>query len=302
MSNRTRAYLALLTMAVIWGAALPIVKPSLEFVSPYQFLYLRYLIATPLTLPVLFYYLIKLKPSAKILLRITALELLGTVLLLPILYFGLEQTSALEASLIGATGPIFIVLGGIIFLHEKQETHEWLGLGLSFFGTLILVFAPLITGKNESFTLSFAGNSLIFLYNLIYVLYVLLAKKFYRTIPKLFVSSLSYPIALICFFLAIFFSGGSTSPFLLTIPQVALASGYMAIPGSIIALTLFLYGQNLIEASEASLFTYLQGVVAIPVAVLWLKERLTWPMLLAIIIISLGVFLAEARPKKSKVL
>jgi len=54
----------------------------------------------------------------------------------------------------------------------------------------------------------------------------------------------------------------------------------------------------LIEASEASLFTYLQGVVAIPVAWLFLAEIPTWPMIIAIFIISFGVYLAEYRPKR----
>lgn len=281
MSSRAKAYLALTIMAVIWGAALPIVKPSLNFVSPIQFLYLRYLIAAPLLLPVLIYYLFKLKPSLKVLLKICVLEFLGTAVNLPILYYGLKLTSSIEASLIGAAGPVFTVLGGIIFLHEKESKREWRGLALSFFGTLILVFEP--------FHFSLTGNLLVLLYNLIYVAYVLLAKVHYRKLPKILVSSLSYPVALLSFWLLLTITGLSTSPGLLAIPQVALASGYMAIFGSIIAWTLFLYGQSLIEASEASLFTYFQGVVAIPVAWLFLQEAPTWPMGLAIILIAYGI-------------
>ncbi|MFH0943184.1 MAG: DMT family transporter [Candidatus Beckwithbacteria bacterium] len=298
MSSRAKAYLALLTMSLIWGAALPLVKPSLEFVSPYQFLYFRYLIAAPLSLPFLIYYLIKLKPKASLLFKIALLELLGTPLLLPILYQGLKMTSALEASLLGATGPIFVVLGGIIFLHEKEEKKEWLGLGLSLLGTLILVFEPLLMGKSLQASFSFSGNLLILLYNLIYAVYVLLAKKLYQSVPKLMVTSFGYTLSVISFFLILLLSGQSTSIQLLSLPAVALASGYMAIFGSIIALTLFLYGQSLIEASEASLFTYLQGVIAIPVAWALLGETTTWPMLIAIIIIICGIYLAEYRTRR----
>ena len=60
MSSRAKAYLALSVMAVIWGIALPLVKPALNFVTPYQFLYFRYLIAAPLLLPVLFGYALSL--------------------------------------------------------------------------------------------------------------------------------------------------------------------------------------------------------------------------------------------------
>lgn len=295
MSSRAKAYLALTIMAVIWGAALPIVKPSLNFVSPFQFLYFRYLIAAPLLLPVLIYYLFKLKPSLKTLLIIVILEFLGTAVNLPILYYGLKLTSSIEASLIGAAGPVFTVLGGIIFLHERETKREWRGLSLSFLGTLLLVIEPLLTGRNYGVVFSLLGNGLVLTYNLIYVVYVLLAKVHYKKIPKILVSALSYPVALLSFWLLLTATGLSTSPTLLAIPPVALAAGYMALFGSIIAWTLFLYGQNLIEASEASLFTYLQGVVAIPVAWLFLGEIPTWPMIMAIFVIAWGVIFAEKR-------
>ena len=295
MSSRAKAYLALLTVALIWGIALPLVKPSLEFVSPYQFLYFRYLIAAPLLLPVLISYAFKLKLSLKTYLKIIALEILGTPVALPILYQGLKLTSGLEASLLGATGPIFTILGGIIFLNERESKREWRGLLLSFLGTFLLIFEPLLTGKNHSLGFSLMGNLLILGHNLLNTAYLLMAKKLYRKLPKLFVCSVSYPVALGSLWLMLTFANQSTTLALLSIPAVALASGYMAILGSIVALTLLLYGQNLIEVSEASLFAYLQGIIAIPAAWVILNEVPTWPMAGAIILIAGGVILAEKR-------
>jgi len=68
------------------------------------------------------------KLKTKQIFTIIALESLGTVFNLAILYLGLAKTTAIEASLIGTTGPIFITLAGIAFLKEKQENHEWAGL------------------------------------------------------------------------------------------------------------------------------------------------------------------------------
>ncbi|MDZ4229354.1 MAG: DMT family transporter, partial [Patescibacteria group bacterium] len=262
---------------------------------PHQFLYLRYLIAAPLMLPVLISYAFKLKLSLKTYLKIIALEILGTPIALPILYQGLKLTSALEASLLGAAGPLFTVIGGIIFLKEREEKREWRGLVISFFGTLILVLEPLITGRNHSVGFSLLGNLLILLHNLINTTYLLLAKKIYRQLPKLFVTSISYPVAWACLGGFLIFTGQSTAISLLNTPAVALAAGYMAIFGSIIAFALLLYGQNLIEVSEASLFSYLQGIVAIPAAWILLNEMPTWPMGLAIILIAAGVIMAEKR-------
>jgi len=295
MSSRTKAYLALLAVALIWGMALPLVKPSLNFVSPFQFLYFRYLIAAPLLLPVLIGYAFKLKLTLKTYCQIIALEILGTPIALPLLYQGLKLTSGLEASLLGATGPIFTVVGGIIFFNERETKREWRGLLLSFLGTLILVLEPLITGKNSGVGFSLLGNLLILGHNLLNTAYLLMAKKLYRQLPKLFVTGLSYPVALASLWLILTLTHQSTAISLLSIPAVALASGYMAILGSIVALALLLYGQNLIEVSEASLFAYLQGIIAIPTAWLILNEAPTWPMAAGIILITAGVIFAEKR-------
>ena len=300
IKNRKRAYLALLINSIIWGAALPIVKPSFEYISPTQFLYLRYLIAAPLLLPFLVWFLIKLKLSLKKLVQIVLLEILGTPLALIILYQGLKQTSAIEASLIGATGPLFTIIGGIIFLKEKQEKHEWFGLLFSLIGTLILVFEPLLTGRNHQASFSITGNLMVISYNLLWTSYLLIAKKLYRKIPKIFISSISYLVALIIFTLFLAIKGTVTPLSLLAIPSIAVATIYMAIFGSIIAFTLYIYGQNLIEASEASLFTYLHGIIAVPFSIFLLKESVTWPMILAIILISIGVFIGEYRLRKTQ--
>lgn len=295
MSSRAKAYLALFLMSLIWGAALPVVKPALNFVSPYQFLYLRYLIAAPLMLPLVFFYAFKLKLSLKTYLKIIALEILGTPLTLSVLYQGLKLTSGLEASLLGAAGPVFTVLGGIIFLNERETKREWRGLVVSFLGTLVLVFEPVITGRNHGVGFSLLGNLLILVHNLLNTAYLLLAKRLYRKLPKLFVTGLSYPVGWASLGLVLILTHQSGSVSWLALPAVAIACGYMAIFGSIIALALLLYGQNLIEVSEASLFTYLQGVVAIPAAWLILGEVPTWPMALAILLIAGGVIFAEKR-------
>lgn len=297
MSNRLKAYLALLGTALVWGAALPIVKPALNYISPTQFLYFRYLIAAPLLLPFLLKFFLRFRPNLRTVLNIFFVETYSFFGLI-LLYRGLQLATAIEASLIGATGPIFIVLGGILLLHEKEEKFEWTGLIISFIGTLILVLEPLLTGKNHSAGFSFTGNLMIIGYNLLNVFSVIFQKKLYKHIPKIYVSSLSYPIGLCIFFLILTLTGSSTSVSLLTTPSVMLACGYMAIFGSIVGFTLFIYGQNLIEASEASLFTYLQGIIAIPFAYLMLKESVTWPQIIAVLIVSLGVYLAEQRPKR----
>lgn len=294
-ARRHLPLLALLINTILWGLALPIVKPALEFISPTQFLYFRYLLAAPLSLLLLpFFRLPRL--SVTQLGKITLLEFVGTPILLAILYTGLSLTSGLEASLLGATSPLFTILGGIWFLHERQTKKEWQGFALALFGTLLLTLEPLFLGNGLRFT-SLGGNFLILLQNVIWAGYLLVAKKLYRGLPKLFVTSFSYWLGLICFAGYLLITSSLPDLTLLTSGPVLFPVLYMSIFGSIVALALYLYAQDKIEASEASVFTYLQGAVAIPASFFLLGEKPTWWALLAVFIITYGVLRAELRKK-----
>lgn len=294
--NRRGAYLALLYNALVWGAAFPIIKPALSIISPTQYLYLRFLVAGILSLPMFIWWYHKVRPTMKKLSLYLVMELVGSVLPLLILYEGLERTAALDASLIGATGPIFVVLGGVIFLHERQEKREWQGLALSMLGSLILVAEPLILGTHTDTPSSSYGNILILLYNVVWAVYAVLAKKIYKTHPPLYFGAITYLATALVYGVMLSFSQSLPSIYLLiSNPSVALPVLYMATLGSIVANICYLYAASRIEVSEANLFTYLNGVVAIPAAYFLLGERPSWITLMAVVIIAYGVLKAEKK-------
>lgn len=300
--QRRLAYLALILNAVIWGAALPLVKPALAFVPPFEYLLYRYLIAAPLSLPLLIWLLKKYKPPLKRLASIVALESIAITGALSLLYEGLKRTSSLEATLIANASPVFIIIGGIIFLREKEERHELIGLILAIIGITILTLEPWISGRNH-LGFSFAGNLFVLGHNLCWSAYVLLAKRYYRGVSKLLVGSVSLWVGLVSFLaLTIAIQGRSaiapeTMLANLSIPQVLVASAYMALLGSIVAVPAYIYGNDRIEASEASLFSYLQPVITIPLATLWLKEPFNGTIAAALLMSTFGVFIAQRRKR-----
>lgn len=297
---RRLAYLALTLNAIIWGAAFPIIKPALDVLSATEYLYLRFLVAGIVALPIFLYFFFQFRPRLSYLLKVLLIELGGTVIPLLILYEGLARTSALEASLIGATGPIFIVLGGMWVLGERETKREWQGLALSLFGSLLIVSEPLLTNRLET-TVSMTGNLLILSYNLLNTAYVITAKKVYKKKPPFYLGSLTYLVTALVY--ALVLSRQSALPslsLLITNFPVSLAVLYMAIPGTILAFLLYLYGQSKIEVSEMSLFSYLNGVLAIPTAYLLLGESPSLLNLVAITIIAYGVYRAETRYTRAK--
>lgn len=291
---RYKAYLALTITAIIWGAAFPIIKPAFEFVTPIQYLYLRFLVAGICALPIFLWYYLRHRPKLAYILKVLAIELFGLPIPLLLLYYGLDQTSALEASLLGSLTPLFVTIGGITYLREKQSNREWQGLALALFGSILIVLEPLLNGHGVSGS-SISGNLLILGYNALYTIYVLVAKKTYKQKPPVFFGALTYLGTALIYGLILLANNNVPQLDLLTNSSVLIPTLYMAIPGGILAFALYLYGLSKIEASEANLFTYLNGVVAIPVAAMLLHEYPTPVIYLAVALILYGVFRAESK-------
>ena len=308
-NKRYQSYFFLLVNTLVWGAALIVVKPALEFTTPFRYLLYRYLIASIAAIPILFIILKKIskKSLKKINLKqIILLETLGSGLALAALYSGLKLTSALEANLLTTTVPIFVTLGGIFLLKEKQEKNEWIGLAIAFLGTLILTLAPIFSLNGQFGQFSIWGNLMIILHNIINLFYFPLAKKVYQGVPKLLVSSISFYVGLLFFIpLVLFELGNPNITNLISVMTTELqnisvlwASFYMAIFGSIIGLTAYIKGQEGIEASEASLFWYLQPLFYIPLGFIMLHEKINTVQVISLLVIFMGVFIAERRVKK----
>jgi drug/metabolite transporter (DMT)-like permease len=302
--TRIISYIFMLINTLIWGASLIVVKPALTFTTPFRFLFYRYLVAALIISPILIKYWPKTKKAKRTLPKIILIEFIGCTLASALLYSGLRLTTAIEASLITITTPIFIAILAVWFLKEKEETHELIGLAIAFIGTLLLTVLPLINGHQELNGISLAGNILIIGQNIATAIYWVLAKKHYQQIPKIFVAAVSFWVGLISFIpLGILEAGNMINFFTLIKTDLShsavwIAGLYMAVLGSIIGLTAYLKGQEGLEASEATLFGYLQPLVYIPLGIWFLHESVSILQIISLVIILLGVAFAEKRFKK----
>lgn len=294
-TKRKLAYFALSFNVLIWGMAFPLIKPAFEFISPMQYLYFRFLLAGIVSLPIFLIYYFKIHPKLSYLIKVLFIELLGITLPLYLLYEGLSRTSAINASLLGSIYPLFIVLGSVWFLHERENKREWQGLGLALLGSFLLVVTPMFShgADTPSNTL---GNLYILGYGLTYTIYALVAKKVYKTKPPIFTGALTYLFTALIYGLIL--SSGDSLPSLWLLTSnisILVPVLYMAIPGGIIAFALHLYAISKIEVSEANVFGYLNGVIAIPASYLILGEKPSFITIIAILIIAYGVYRAEKK-------
>ncbi|MBI2326521.1 DMT family transporter [Candidatus Collierbacteria bacterium] len=290
-SKRSFAYALLLLNTILWGLSPPIIKVALNFVSINQFLLGRYILASLIFLPI--YFLTQKKAHLEIrnLKLVILLALLGTPLTLIPLYEGIKLTSSIESSILTATGPLLIIIGGRIFLHEKITQNEKIGLIIALIGTILLTLGPVVI-DGPGFKISLLGNFLILGSNLIWTAFLLLVKKLKVDASQ--ISLVSYLTAIPVFAILLFFEPSSlNTKYLILNTSAILGIVYMAVAGSIIAFWAYTKGQEYVEASEAAVFTYLQPLITFPLAYFWLHESISSVGLAACLLIAAGVYVSE---------
>lgn len=291
-SKRSFAYALLLLNTILWGLSPPIIKVALNFVSVNQFLLGRYLLASLIFLPI-YFFTRKKSPSVttnnyKLLIP---LALLGTPLTLIPLYEGIKLTSSIDASILAATGPLMVIVGGRIFLKERISRNEKIGLIVIIIGTLLLSLEPIMANRSGA-KISLLGNGLILGSNVIWAAFLLLVKKLKVNAAK--ISLVSYLTAIPVFAILLFFEPSSlNTKYLIPNTSALLGIVYMALAGSIIAFWAYTKGQEYIEAGQAAIFTYLQPLITFPLAYFWLHESIGTVGLVACLLIASGVYFSE---------
>lgn len=299
---RFRAYIYLLIVVLIWGAAPSIIKYALTELPPFLFLFYRFLITVIFLTP--FYLSAKSKGiNAKTLPTVLISSLLASTVTLGLLFYGTNLTTSLDSSLISATSPIVIILTGALLLKERITKREKIGIAVTFIGTLIVAVQSLFeTGVDAE--RSILGNSLILLSNFTFAAALYFSKKDLRRGVSAF--SLMYIMFLVGLFSVIPFTlkeaGGKVSWDMISSLSVGahLSVIYMAFLSGALAYLLYQKAQKTIETSEAAVFLYLQPLVTAPFGLIWLKEHITPPFLLGAIVIAIGVVLAEFKGTKNK--
>ena len=290
MERSVKNYLALLSLALIWGSSFILMKKGLEVFSFIEVATLRIAIA--------FIPLIPFLPKAiktvkrKHYLPIVITSLLGNGI--PAFLFAKAQTE-LDSALVGilnAVVPLFTLILGIIFFEARASRKNIFGIFFGFLGVLILTFNTLQEG--------------IIAFN-IYILFVVLATIFYaismnvikRYLQEIDASSIAVLAFLIISpFAAIYLFNTRFLYHLQANPEGYKALGYitlLAVLGTSLAAIIF---NKLLSRSSAiftSSITYLIPIVAIFWGLLD-GEVISIYHLLGFGIILSGVYLVNTTP------
>jgi len=285
----------LLAVATIWGVASPIIKYTLQAFSADVFLAYRYFYATLVAIFLFFVTKNTFPKSISAILLLLLYAFLNSVVSLGFLFFGMENTTVLDMSLITLVTPLVVSAAGVYYLNEKITKREKIGMFIAITGVIITIVEPMYL--NGSDILQFSGNLLILGYVLTTTVTTVLSKKLLRmSISPLMLVNSSFIAGFVSFLSYLIWTGNLDLNQIINTPyQFHLGVIYMALISGTLGFWLSTKAQKTIEISEQSLFSYLSPIFSIPIAVIWLGEKITSIFVIGAIIIAIGVGIAEIK-------
>lgn len=283
------AILALITANIIWGAAFPIYKLTLTNIPPFTFVFLRFFLSAIILLPFVYK---NLKIKVKDLITLFLLSFAGITLTISFLNFGLTLSSSINAPIIISASPIILIIGSFFYLKEKLKTKVLIGTLISFSGVLVVVLIPFFE-RGISGTIT--GNLFLVFAAIFSVIHALLLKKVlpkYNTLTIVFWSFLIGSIPLLPLIINEYNQTHWVNN--LTLPVLA-GIAFAVILATVVGHSLYAYGMKYIAANEVGIFSYIDPIATILVAIPLLHETISTPYIIGSILVFLGIIVAEKR-------
>ncbi|MRH41749.1 EamA family transporter [Aquibacillus halophilus] len=271
--NKKALLFALITIT-IWGSTFAAIRASLHGgYSPGHLVLTRFLIASAIfagysMLPNAHFKI----PRKDDFFRILILGLIGISTYHIALTFGEQTVSAGTAGMFIGTAPIFTALIAVLVLKERLGIIGWVGLGIGFTGIIIITLGT----SNSSFQVS-NGAYLVMLAALATSVFFVFQKPLYARYK---------PIELAAYFTwagtlpMLFFAPGLFGTIQQATMEANISALYTGIFPAAIAYALWGTALSLGKASSVTSTMYIEPVIAIVVAWIWLKE---FPSTLSII-------------------
>ncbi len=294
LSKKHAAIIAILIANIIWGAAPPIFKWSLVSVGPMTLGFLRFFIGTLLLLPLT---ATNLHIKQKDILRLILAGFFSVFLNIAFYYVGLGYAPSINVTIIGAAGPIFILVASGHFFHERVSAKIMYGTLISLAGVLIIIFRPMFeSGINGSIV----GNFLYLLSTLASLPYFFVMKGIIDDYSPIKLTFWIFFFGQLFFLPAFLWEANQAGYIFAFNMQSAIGIFYGAVLSSTVAWLFQAFALKYLLASEVTIFTYLDPVFTALVAVSLLGEVITFSYILGSALVFGGIFFAEGRFRQHK--
>lgn len=288
MNANLKPHLAIFAANLIYGINYTIAKDVMpKYILPFGFIFCRVLGALLLFTIVGFF--VKEKVAKKDFGRLAICGLFGVCANQLMFFYGLNQTTPINAGIIMTSNPILVLIASAIILKSKITWLKITGIALGVIGALmILLFKEGFSFGSDTMM----GDTFIFLNALSYGVYLVLAKPLMNKYKPITVIKWVFTFGFL--FAAPFGFNQALEIDWSSFPPNIWWSFIFVIVGTTFLAYLFnIYGLKKLNPSAVATYIYLQPVLAASFAIWVGKDSFSWIKLIAALFIFTGVYLVS---------
>lgn len=293
-------YLALIALSLIWGGSFFFIKMLLHDFGPWTIAFLR----SGAGLVVIVCIMLGLKKPFRLRsiswIPMTIMALINTAIPWALIAFSETRLPSSMASVLNAMTPVWTIIVGVLFFRSVSSRRQWLGIGIATVGLLIL----LDINPETLISVDLIGFGCMIAATFCYAIGSQLSKSLLTLGYSMYQMTLG---TLLCTMIGSGIMAFSTEE--ISIPQLTSLSNILMIIGlgvfgSGIAYILFYFMIEKGSPEFATMVTYLVPCTAILWGYTLLDEHIRWTLLVGLVVILTGVFIASRKnkPKQEKIL
>lgn len=290
-------YILLVGAALFWGGNAVAGKFLADSLPPVTISFIRLTIGVLIMSPIIIR-LFKRERGAfrehfKLLFFLAVTGVIGFNLLI---YWALNYTSAINATLLNSTSPLFIFLLSALLIGEKMELKYWMSMALSMIGVLFVITQGSI---GRLIALQFNIGDLIMVLAVIsWALYSIYIKKISGKLPSVAIFGFTLAIGFVVMIPAVAIELAFVPVHAINLAELG-ALLYIGIFPSICSFLLWNRAVAMIGPSKASISLNLIPVFGAAAAFLFLGEMITVPQIIGGCLVFIGVFITSFTKKKT---
>jgi drug/metabolite transporter (DMT)-like permease len=295
-SEKTRAFIALGMVSFFWGTTWLASKIGVRYIPAIQLSGMRHFLGGGIFITYFLFKGYKL-PDLKLLLRFTWMSVLMFVVSNGLTVWSVQYLPSGLGAVLGAIAPLWIALFSLLlFKDTKLNLVAVIGLVLGIGGIAIIFSDHLREMADPKFTLGIAmgmtGTMAWALGTLFTVRHAKDIDPYYSLGWQMFLSGLILNVLSLV--------TGMHVPFAEVDHRAWLSIAYLVVVGSIITFTAFIYTLKRLPAAQASIYAYVNPIVAVVIGALLNHEPLTLAIAAGTAVTLMGVYLVNTGFKKSK--
>ena len=292
-------YILLVLTSLSWAGSFVAVRVIYQEVPPVLLGFLRFAVATPLMLVLVW---LRKKPfllPKKEIPRLIVLGLTGVTLLYIFQFLGIAFTTASTAAVLINTNVLYIALFSALFLHERFSWKKTTGIFLSFAGVVLVVFGQMSNQNLIVDNTFLIGIVLMLLSALCWAIYSIIGKQLLKTYDAVTITTHAFLWGTILYLPIIIPTVGTAVQGITWMGVLAII--YLGVVCSILAYLAWYYALSKLEAAESAVFLNFIPLFTILLS-FFIGEYPSFVFILGAVFIMYGVYLTQKSKVKRQVL